>query len=31
VAFQEGGIDAEDVRNLIGVAQAIGIFLIAAK
>lgn len=31
VAFHEGGIDAEDVRNIIGVAQAVGIFAIAAK
>ncbi len=31
VAFHEGGIDADDVRNLIGVAQAVGIFAIAAN
>jgi hypothetical protein len=31
VAFNKGGIDADDVRNLIGVAQAIGIFVIAAQ
>lgn len=31
VAFQQGGIDADDVRNLIMVAQAIGIFAIAAQ
>jgi hypothetical protein len=31
VAFHEGGIDAEDVANLIRVAQAIGIFAIAAN
>lgn len=31
VAFHKGGIDAEDVNNLIGVAQAIGIFAIASK
>jgi hypothetical protein len=29
VAFHEGGIDADDLRNLIGVAQAVGIFAIA--
>jgi hypothetical protein len=31
VAFQQGGIDADDVRNLIMLAQAIGIFAIAAQ
>jgi hypothetical protein len=30
VAFHEGGIDAQDVNNLLQVAQAIGIFAIAA-
>jgi hypothetical protein len=31
VAFQQGGIDANDVRNLIMLAQAFGIFAIAAQ
>jgi hypothetical protein len=31
VAFQQGGIDADDVRNLIMLAQAFGIFAIAAQ
>jgi len=31
VAFQQGGIDANDVRNLILLAQAFGIFAIAAE
>ena len=31
VAFHQGGIDADDVRNLIMIAQAFGIIAIAAK
>jgi hypothetical protein len=31
VAFHEGGIDKQDVTNLIGIAQTVGLFNIAAK